>query len=83
MVIYMDRSQSCKWIQRDMQSFSMNLIAWLGSQHKHGTIIQTFYILWNIKEINKILNEQKWTKVSKAGLTYIIVSHNSLKKVLQ
>lgn len=44
-----------KWIQRDMQSFCMNLIAWLGSQHKHGTIIQTFYIL---TEMNKLLKSR-------------------------
>lgn len=70
MVIYMDRSQSCNWIQGDMQPFCMNLIAWSGPQHEHGTIIQTLYFLTKMK------------KLLKSKIDFLLFL-NSLKKILQ
>lgn len=63
------QAPSCSWIQRDVQSFCMNLIARSGPQHEHGTIIQTFYF---IIEMNKLL---------KSRIDSLFV--NSLRKALQ
>lgn len=65
----MNRSQSCNWMQRDVQTFRTNLIARMRPQHKHTAIIRIF---WFLTEINKFL---------KSITKLLFLSY--LKKVLQ